>query len=119
MAVAHTLLQADGNAVRSAMSQLDMDGNASFASGTVVGLTIVTKLAGVDVDASTAESYTSGAAQTPKELMDAVVADFEGKLTGANVRYSHNVDDFYVLHVEAVPGVADDVTISVPVFTPA
>lgn len=119
MAVAKAVAQANGNVVRSAMMTLDMDGNATFAIGTVVGATIATSLAGVAVDASTAESYTSVAALTPAALMSAVAADLSAKLIGAEVRQAHNGGDEWVLHIEPIAGVADAVVISTPVFTPA
>jgi hypothetical protein len=118
MAISHVLKQADGNPVRSSMSEVNMDGLDSFLSGTVLGLTVVTvDGAGDDVDASEAIAYTSTGVEDNKSLMDNLVATLQATLAGATVRYSQNQFDQYILHIEAIAQLAQDVDISAPVFT--
>jgi hypothetical protein len=123
MAVAHALQIANGNPIRSAMTVIDMDGTASFLTGTVLGVTAGTTLAGVDVDAAAVIAFTSAAAATPKELVIGLVEALNAALTGGTAWYVNNLSDGsadgWVVHVEAIHGLSDYVTLVTPTFVPA
>lgn len=119
MAVANTVVQSLGNPARSSMGAVDMDGVTSFLTGTVIGYTIDTlDAAGTEVDAEAILAYTSTAANTPRELMNGLVAVLNAALDGASARYSENTGNEYALHIEALAGVAQTSTLTVPVFIP-
>ena len=117
MAISHVLSQADGNAVRSSMSLVDFDGADSNGIGSTLGLTITTTLAGVDVDATTAELYTSTAVLNNHDMVAEACATITALLTGAVVYFAENTYDKFVIHVEAINQVADDSLIATPVLT--
>lgn len=117
MAISATLAVKDGKPSRPAMILLDMDGTTSFLTGTELGATVVTQLAGSDVDASTAESFTSAEAMTPAELVAATCAALDADITGAKVWWAQNGPEEFVIHFEPIVGVADDLDISTAVFT--
>lgn len=102
MAATHTILQSQGNQVRSSMSKFDADGTASFLTGTAITLTVATKdVGGTDVDASAAITFTSAAALTPLGLVKAFVDKLNTELDGAHAYYVQNKDDVFVVHIEA------------------
>ena len=117
MAISHALAQADGNEVRSSMSLVDFDGADSNGIGSTLGLTITTGLNGVDVDAATAELYTSTAVQTNHEFVAAACSAITALLTGGTVYFVGNTPDKYVIHVIGINEVANDVLIATPVLT--
>lgn len=117
MAASHIAEIGAGNFVRSAMTLVDFDGVDSNGIGSQLGLTVETNLGATPVDASAALLYTSTVVQDNHEFMTAATAALQAALTGATVRTSRNSFDQYVLHVEAIGGVADDVGISLPVLT--
>lgn len=117
MAVSATIVVSDGRLTRPAMILLDMDGTTAFATGTELGATVVTQQAGVDVDASTAESFTATGTMTPEELVAATCEALSTDITGAKVSWAKNKVDEFVLKFEPIVGVADDLDISTAVFT--
>ena len=117
MAISHVLAQVDGNEVRSSMSLVDFDGADANGIGSTMGLTVVTALNGVDVDASAALLYTSAAIQNNKEFMDAAVAILQAGLTGGTVYAVGNTFDKYVINIVGINEVANTVDISTPVMT--
>jgi len=119
MAISATITRADGLPGGPAMIVLDMDGTTSFASGSTLGATVVSQLGGSDVDASTAELYTSAAAQAPDVFVAAAAASLEGDMTGVSVTWTQNTTNEYVLQFTPKVGVADDLDISTAVFTSA
>ena len=126
MAVAHTLAQATGNEVRSAMSLIDFDGIASFLIGTVIGVDVgTTDRAGDDVHVANTQAFTSTVAMTGHELLSALAAKIEalsGGVAGARSWAAQNSDaELAVLHVAAEfspasPAVA--VSLASPTFVP-
>ena len=119
MAASHAIAQQEGNEVRSAMSLVLFDGVDTNGIGSTLGLTVVTTLDGVDVDASAALLYTSTAVQDNETFMDAAVAAMQAGLTGATVRHSKNSFDQYALHVEGIASVANGIATSLPVISVA
>lgn len=119
MAVANTIVFADGNQVRPAQLRVDMDGGDSFLSGTDLGCTIVTTdEAGSNVDASAAVAYTSTGTETARELIEATCAYFEATVTSIRCWWTQIEPDQYIINFAARAGVAWNVDISTPVFTP-
>ena len=119
MAISHVLSQADGNAVRSSMSLVDFDGVDTNGVGSTLGLTITTTLSGVDVDAVTAELYTSAAILNNHDMVAEACNTLTAALAGAEVYFAQNTYDKFTIHVEALNSVADDSLIATPVLTVA
>jgi hypothetical protein len=120
MAVSNALMYNAGNQSRCATLAIDMDSNASFLTGTAIGVTVVTKdEEGNDVDASAAVTYTSTTSMTPEELVQAFVDHLDANVTGIRPWWTKNSElDVFLIHMECLHRVAWDVTISSPTFVP-
>jgi len=126
MAVAHVLAQATGSEVRSAMSLVDFDGEESFLSGTVIGVTVgTTDRNGDPVHVANVQAITSVAVQTGHQLLQALAEKIQnavGGVAGSKAWHAMNGDNKEaVLHVEAQfspssPAVA--VSLATPTFVP-
>jgi hypothetical protein len=119
MVASTTLKQANGNEIRGGSIVYDFDNTASFNTGTIIGATVQTQKAGVDVDAAAALDYTSTGAETGDQLIRNLADTLQAALTGADVSWSENeYDNQYSVSIEAIHGVADHVILSLPVLTP-
>ena len=124
MAVSNVLAQATGSEVRSAMTAVNMDGNATFLTGTVIGVDIgTTDVDGNDVHVANTQAFTSAAEMTGHELMAAWANKINnlsaGGVAGARAYFTGNSDDEYILHVEAQysgPYPAWAVSLATPTF---
>lgn len=117
MAISHVLSQIDGNEVRSAMSLVDFDGADSNGIGSTLGMTVASDLNGTEVDASTAELYTSVAVLNNHDMVAEACAALTAAMSGVDVRFSENAFDKFVIHFEGINAVANNVLIGTPVLT--
>jgi hypothetical protein len=113
MAITFTILQANGNAVRSAMAKINFDGETTVPSGAEITLTVaVLNVAGGNVNASAAVT-TTAAAITPVDTFARTFAEaLLASRTGSLVWLSKNTSDEYILHLKAKKNVAQFVNIS-------
>lgn len=125
MAVSAVIAQASGNQVRSAMMRVDLDGNASFNSGSVLGCTIATSdIDGNPIFASAAVAYTSSEALAANSFISEAVEYFAAQVPSCRVWAEPLEPDQYVIHFANWPKTTTGANpwgtaISTPVFTPA